>query len=424
MQHSLGTTDGATTIANGAVLQISGGINIGDAINLTGTGEDLAGGIRSTSGNNTLSGLITLGGTSEIASDANTLTLDVSTGAALTGTNRTIKFDGSGNITVNDPITTGSGVVNKGGSGTLTLSAANTYTGATNITMGYVAISNATGLGTTDGATTVASGATLKISGGITVAEAITLNGVGRSSSGAIAFTANDNTYSGAITLGSTSTIVSTGGAQTISGAVNGGYGLTITANGNLVISGAVGGSTDLSSYAVTTTGSASQTFSANVETTGNQTYTAAGGIVTSGARTFDSSGGTVNFASALSGNNNVTVTGNADIDGAITDIAVLSITGTANIGADITSSDTQTYGDAVTLSANVTLTTSSDVVTFDSTVNSDGSTRNLTIATGGNSTEINFDGVVGGSAAVGAITITGALDLNAAITKRNIFKR
>ena len=56
-------------------------------------------------------------------------------------------------------------------------------------------------------------------------------------------------------------------------------------------------------------------------------------------------------------------------------------------------------------------------MVTFDSTVNSDGSTRNLTIATGGNSTEINFDGVVGGSAAVGAITITGALDLNAPIT-------
>ena len=414
--NSLGTTDGATTIADGAVLQISGGINIGDAINLTGTGEDLAGGIRSTSGNNTLSGLITLGGTSEIAADDDTLTLNVSSGAALTGTNRTIKFDGSGNITVNDPITTGSGVVNKGGSGTLTLSAANTYTGATNITMGYVAISNATGLGTTDGATTVASGATLKISGGITVAEAITLNGVGRSSSGAIAFTANDNTYSGAITLGSTSTIVSTGGAQTISGAVNGGQALTITANGNLIVSGAVGGSTDLSSYSVTTTNSSSQTFSANVETTGNQTYTAAGGIVTSGARTFDSSGGTVNFASALSGNNNVTVTGNADIDGAITDIAVLSISGTSNIGADITTSGTQTYTGAVTLSANVTLTSSGDVITFSNTVNSDGSTRNLTIATGGNSTEINFDGVVGGSAAVGAITITGALDLNAPI--------
>ena len=106
----------------------------------------------------------------------------------------------------------------------------------------------------------------------------------------------------------------------------NGGNGLTITADGNLVISGIVGGSTELTTYAVTTTGSASQTFSANVTTSGNQTYTAAGGIVTSGARTFE--GDTINFASALSGDNNVTVTGNADIDGAITDIAVLAISG------------------------------------------------------------------------------------------------
>ena len=288
--------------------------------------------------------------------------------------------------------------------------------------MGYVAISNATGLGTTDGATTVASGAALSISGGITVAEPITVNGVGRSSGGAIVFTANDNTYSGAITLGSTSTIVSTGGAQTISATVNGGQALTITANGNLVISGAVGGSTDLSSYAVTTTGSASQTFSANVETTGNQTYTAAGGIVTSGARTFDSSSGTVNFASALSGNNNVTVTGNADIDGAITDIAVLSISGTSNIGADITTSGTQTYTGAVaSRKSYVTLTSSGDVITFSNTVNSDGSTnRNLTVTTGGNTVHINFDGIVGGSQGLGAIAITGVLDLNAAIADAN----
>ena len=196
---------------------------------------------------------------------------------------------------------------------------------------------------------------------------------------------------------------------------------LTITANGNLVVSGAVGGGTDLSSYAVTTTNSSSQTFSANVETTGNQTYTAAGGIVTSGARTFDSSGGTVNFASALSGNNNVTVTGNADIDGAITDIAVLAISGASNIGADITTSGTQTYTGAVTLSANVTLTSSGDVITFSNTVNSaDSTNRDLTVTTGGDTVHINFDGIVGGSQGLGAIALTGVLDLNAAIADAN----
>ena len=109
---------------------------------------------------------------------------------------------------------------------------------------------------------------------------AITINGTGHSSGGAIIFTANDNIYSGAITLGATSTIVSTGGAQRISGTINGGQALTITANDNLIIEGVVGGSTPLSSLVVTTTGSAIQTFIANVTTTGNQTYTAAGGIV------------------------------------------------------------------------------------------------------------------------------------------------
>ena len=70
-----------------------------------------------------------------------------------------------------------------------------------------------------------------------------------------------------------------------------------------------------------------------------------------------------------------------------------------------------------------VTLTTTSgDVITFSDTVNSADSTkRNLTLTTGSSSTEINFDGIVGGSNSVGAIAITGVLDLNAAITSRYI---
>ena len=418
---ALGGTSGATTIVSGAALNISGGITTAaEAITVSGTGISNNGVIRNISGNNTYSGAITLGANSEIQSNGGTLTLNVGSGSAIAASNKNLTFDAPiGNITVADPIATGSGTLTKTGNETLTLSAANTYTGATTISDGTLAISNATGLGTTDAATTVASGGSLSISGGITVAEAITINGTGHSSGGAIIFTANNNTYSGAITLGATSTIVSTGGAQTISGAVNGGNGLTITADGNLVISGIVGGSTELTTYAVTTTGSASQTFSANVTTSGNQTYTAAGGIVTSGARTFE--GDTINFASALSGDNNVTVTGNADIDGAITDIAVLSISGTSNIGADITTSGTQTYTGAVTLSAAVTLTSSGDVITFSNTVNSaDSTNRDLTVATGGNTVHINFDGIVGEGEGLGAIALTGVLDLNAAIADAN----
>ena len=120
-------------------------------------------------------------------------------------------------------------------------------------------------------------------------------------------FTGGDNTYSGAITLGATSKIVSTGGAQTISGATNGGHALTITSSDNLVISGNVGDSTELSSYTINSSGDA--TISVNVTTSGNQSYTASNGFVLSGARTFE--GGTITFASTTTGDNNLTITGN-----------------------------------------------------------------------------------------------------------------
>ena len=103
----------------------------------------------------------------------------------------------------------------------------------------------------------------------------------------------------------------------------------------------------------------------------------------------------------------------------AISNSTTLSVSGASNLGANITSSGTQTYTGAVTLSANTVLTTSSEAVTFSNTVRSADSTkRNLTINTGGNGTVVTFDGIVGGnSKSLGVIVITGALDLDAAIT-------
>ena len=88
----------------------------------------------------------------------------------------------------------------KNDAGTLTLSVANTYTGATTVNGGVLAISDGTSLGTTAAGTIVASGAQLAIDGGITVAEPLTIAGSGQSNNGGLKTVGvANNTISGAI---------------------------------------------------------------------------------------------------------------------------------------------------------------------------------------------------------------------------------
>ncbi len=128
--------------------------------------------------------------------------------------------------TIGGVIGTTTGTLAKNGSGTLTLSAANTYTGATTVNAGIVRVQNATSLGTTATGTTVVSGATIEIDGsGLTIAEPITsLIGTGVGGNGALRNLANNNTWSGVITLGA-------GGA-------------TIAADAGLLTTAAIGGAT------------------------------------------------------------------------------------------------------------------------------------------------------------------------------------
>ena len=45
-------------------------------------------------------------------------------------------------------------------------------------------------------------------------------------------------------------------------------------------------------------------------------------------------------------------VTGNLDLDGALTSVVDLSVSGTSNLGANVTTSGTQTYTGAAIISA------------------------------------------------------------------------
>ena len=123
--------------------------------------------------------------------------------------------------------------------GTLILSGANTYSGATTVNAGALNIQNPTALGTTAAGTTVSSGAALQIQGGIAVgAEALTLNGSGIANDGALRNISGDNSMSGAITLGSLSTIGSDAGTLTLSGDISGAFTLRKVGAGTLTLSG------------------------------------------------------------------------------------------------------------------------------------------------------------------------------------------
>ena len=132
---ALGTTAGGTSVSSGAALQLQGGITVGtEALTLSGTGVASDGALRNISGTNTYGGLVTLGASSRINSDAGTLTL--SNAGTITGAGFDLTLGGAGNMTVTSIIGTGSGNLIKDGAGTVTLSGANTFTGTTTINAG------------------------------------------------------------------------------------------------------------------------------------------------------------------------------------------------------------------------------------------------------------------------------------------------
>jgi autotransporter-associated beta strand protein len=243
---ALGGIASGVSITSGAALELQGGITVGaEALTLRGTGISSGGALRNISGNNTYGGLITLGAASRINSDAGTLTLN--NASPITGT-FALTVGGSGDTAISSVIATTTGSLTKDGSGKLTLSGANTYTGATTINAGVVNIQNDTALGTTAGGVSIVAGSALQIQGGITVgAEAMTLRGTGISNDGALRNIAGTNDYSGLVTLGAASRINSDAGTLILSnvGTISGaGFGLSVGGAGDTSIASIIGTTT------------------------------------------------------------------------------------------------------------------------------------------------------------------------------------
>ena len=185
-----------------------------------------------------------------------------------------------------------------------------------------------------------------------------------------------------------------------------------IAITGNLDLDADIGADNFSAAGATSISVSGASNLGKDVTTSGTQTYT---GAVTLSGEAINLKGTTIQFGSTVAGGTqNLKVDGIMDLNGAMTNVAILEVTGASDIGADISTTGIQTYTGAVTLSgAARTLTaTNNSAVFIDGTING---TQNLTVATGGLTT---FDGLVGNTTILGAIDISGAggLDLDAAI--------
>ena len=130
---------------------------------------------------------------------------------------------------------------------------------------------------------------------------------------------------------------------------------------------------------------------------------------------------GTVQFANTVGANDDldvIDITGNLNLDAAISNTTSLSVSSTSNLGANVTTSSTQTYSGAVVLSNDVTLTTTDSNITFSSTIDSDGTSRDLTLTLGNGSASIT--GIVG-TTSLADITLNSSATFNAAITATNL---
>jgi len=135
----------------------------------------------------------------------------------------------------------GTGAVSFDGSGTVNVAGSNDYTGTTTVNVGIVNLQSALGLGTTNGGTTVASGAQIYVTANVDIgSEALTLGGSGPDGNGAIRKGgAGATTYSGGVNLTADSTIgVDGNAALTLNSplGISGAAALTKNGNGTLAL--------------------------------------------------------------------------------------------------------------------------------------------------------------------------------------------
>ncbi len=302
------------------------------------------------------------------ANPATNLTLTAGAAGSVSSTGGVIDLDGAhatkGNIIINSATnstlasTISGGNLTKQGVGRLELSGANDYIGTTTISAGTIRVGHATALGTTAGATTVASGAVLDLNGNA-ISENLTINGTGISSGGALinGLSSTPATVSGTVALGSTAPSVGGTGDIDITGVVSGSTTLTKVGTGDLTLSGTntLSGATIINAGTIivnnidalgTTVGNTTISSGATLDLNGFTTAEPLilSGTISNGSTTAGTASGTITLTTAgiVNSGNDITLSG------------IISSTGTltkSGTGA-LTLSGTNTYSAATTISA------------------------------------------------------------------------
>lgn len=183
-------------------------------------------------------GSITFGGTVEVTNNATSLGIGGINASSL------ITFNGAIGGSSSNALVIGTNALDNNttdvGNTRVVFAGNNSFSGTTTVNAGALTISHANALGATSASTTVNSGASLRLSNGISVAgEALSLNGTGLGNNGSLVSVSGSNAYTGLITLAGTTYIgVTNSSALTVSNIAGGGNELWVVGAGTTTIAG------------------------------------------------------------------------------------------------------------------------------------------------------------------------------------------
>ncbi len=372
---ALGSGLGTVTVNAGGTVKLETGWTYANPFNVTGRGSNIAGdanvfesgALVADGGTSRLTGAFTLGGNATLAA-TNFLDPSVAPGAGGGAWREgTLRLEGQGGITgsgnltlagdgdglIQNGLNTTSGGLTKEGSGRWTIARPGSYTGTTTIAAGALRITDGAALGSTASGTTVLGGS-LEVSGGITSAEPLVLNGAGQSSqSGAVVNVSGNNTLSGGITIGSGATLRSDAGLLTVAS----GGPLSGTASGALTLSGPGNGRIADALNLGTVSGNALiKSGTGSWQLTGNGSFTG-GTLIEGGILGIASAGTLLNVASPLTmAGGNLLITGAAQTSNGLN---LAAGGGTVNGGAGLTvGAINRSLGATAVFAGSVTTTT------------------------------------------------------------------